>query len=76
MRYHFSIENARGLSKIEFYTYIDMPKLFLDKTVFIHDTLVESISWIGKYTLACSCLDGSITVLSPFTAMRKVMNMF
>ncbi|KAE9554069.1 hypothetical protein FO519_002711 [Halicephalobus sp. NKZ332] len=64
-------QDVRGLCKVEFYTYIDMPRLFLDKSVFIQETLVESISWIGTSTLACSCLDGSVIVLSPFTTLKK-----
>uniref|UniRef100_A0AC34Q7I4 Uncharacterized protein n=1 Tax=Panagrolaimus sp. JU765 TaxID=591449 RepID=A0AC34Q7I4_9BILA len=64
-------QDVRGLSKIEFYTFIDMPRMFLDKEVYIQETLVESVAWIGQSTLTCSCLDGSIIALSPFSTFKK-----
>uniref|UniRef100_A0AC34GF98 Uncharacterized protein n=1 Tax=Panagrolaimus sp. ES5 TaxID=591445 RepID=A0AC34GF98_9BILA len=50
---------TKGLCKIEFYSTIDMPKMFFEKSVVIQETLVEGIAWIGDTILACVCLDGS-----------------
>uniref|UniRef100_A0A7E4VVD4 WD_REPEATS_REGION domain-containing protein n=1 Tax=Panagrellus redivivus TaxID=6233 RepID=A0A7E4VVD4_PANRE len=60
-----------GLSKIEFYTTVDMPRIYLEKFVYIQSTLVEAIAWIGTSTLACVCIDGSVVALSPFSTLKK-----
>uniref|UniRef100_A0A914QI85 Uncharacterized protein n=1 Tax=Panagrolaimus davidi TaxID=227884 RepID=A0A914QI85_9BILA len=62
---------TKGLCKIEFYSTIDMPKMFFEKSVVIQETLVEGISWIGTTALACVCLDGSVITLSPFSTTKK-----
>ena len=64
-------KDEAALFLVEFYNCLSMPVAFLEKCVPISNTAVEAVAWLGNVVFV-ACADGSLTMLSPFSSVKKV----